>query len=205
MNRLLRERGLALVALLLALIGLVAGTGGPGAARAEVVVASRGVATDAVLSRPSLRLVTIAADDVTPGMARRVSDVVGQTARAPISRGDYVLRSAIQVSAKAPVLRAGERAVPISVDAAGAPPLALLGAGVRVDVVAELAADANGPARSQLLAKDLTLLGRARGSDGGIVATVRAPLAVALAVATAQAREHRLRLFVRPAREGGDG
>jgi hypothetical protein len=74
-----------------------------------------------------------------------------------------------------------------------------------VDVVAERDADGDGPAHSQLIARDLTLLVPAHRSDAGVVATVRAPLSVALALATAQAQAHRLHLFVRPAGENGDG
>jgi hypothetical protein len=109
------------------------------------------------------------------------------------------------VPADSPVLRAGERAVPISIDPAAAPPLSLLRAGVHVDVVAERDADADGPARSALIAKDLTLLVPAHGAEAGLVATVRAPLGVALALATAQAQSHRLRLFVRPGGVGASG
>ena len=71
-----------------------------------------------------------------------------------------------------------------------------------MDVVAEHDADEDGPARSRLIARDLTLLVQAHRSDAGLVATVRAPLAVALALATAQARSHRLRLLVRPGERG---
>jgi hypothetical protein len=204
-NRLVRDRGIALVALILALIGLVSSAGGSEAAQADVVVAVHGVSSDVVVPRSALRVVRIAAGDLTPGMARRLDEVVGRTSRVALTRGDYVLRSTVGGRTGARPLRAGERAVPISIDPAAAPPLSLLRAGVRVDVVAERDADADGPARSELIARNLMLLVAARGSDAGLVATVRAPLGVALALATAQAQSHRLRIFVRPAEAGSDG
>jgi hypothetical protein len=115
-----------------------------------------------------------------------------------ISVGDYVLRTAVGTGSNGVDLRLGERAVPLSVESSSAPPLALLGAGVHVDVVAEHDADREGPARGQIVARNLTLLVAAHASDSGLVATVRAPLRVALALATAQAQAHELRLFVRP-------
>jgi Flp pilus assembly protein CpaB len=205
MSRLLRERGLALAALILALVGLVSGGGGSGAAQARVIVAAHGVPADVVVPRAAVRLTEIDARDVTPGMATRADEVVGRTARVRLAAGDYVLRSALADRAEPPALRAGERAVPISIDPAAAPPLTMLRAGSHVDVVAERDADANGPARSQLIARNLTLLVPAHRSDAGLVATVRAPLEVALALATAQARSHRLRLLVRPAAGGAGG
>lgn len=204
MSRFVRERGLALVALLLALVGLVASAGGSAAPRARVVVAARSVAMDTVITRDALRVVVIAAGDRTPGMATRLDEVAGRVARVRLTRGDYVLRSVVAGRAAPPALRAGERAVPLSIDPASAPPLSLLGAGAHADVVAEHAAEGGAPARGQLIARNLTLLVAARTSDAGLVVTVRAPLAVALSLATAEAQSHRLRLLIRPA-NGGDG
>jgi Flp pilus assembly protein CpaB len=205
MSRLLRDRGLALIALILALVGLVATASGSHAAQTEVVVAARGVASGAVVEKAAIRFAAIDTRDLTPGMARRADEVVGRTASVRLARGDYVLRTAVGRPAESLVLREGERAVPLSIDPTAAPPLSLLHAGAHVDVVAEREADRAGPARSRLIARDLTLLVPARRSDAGVVATVRAPLSVALALATAQAQAHRLRLFVRPEVAGGDG
>ena len=205
MSRLLRDRGLALVALILALVGLVATESGSHAAQTEVVVAARSVASDVVVEKGAIRLAAIDSHDLTPGMATRVDEVVGRTTSVRLARGDYVLRTAVVRPADSLVLRAGERAVPLSIDPTAAPPLSLLPAGSHVDVVAERDADRDGPAHSQLIAKDLTLLVAAHRSDAGVVATVRAPLSVALALATAQAQAHRLRLFVRPAADGSNG
>ena len=202
MSRHLRERGLALVALVLALAGLVAGTRGSAAAQADAVVARHSVAPGVVVTRDALRLVRIDARDVTPGMATRANEIVGRTARMALMRGDYVGRAAVGDPAGSLVLRTGERAVPLSIDPAAAPPLGLLRAGAHVDVVAEHDADQAGPARSRLVARDLTLLVAARVSDAGLTVTVRAPLAVALELATSLAQAHRLRLFVRPGRSG---
>lgn len=202
MSRLLRERGLALAALLLAVIGLIASTGGSHSATAEVVVAARAVAPGAVIANGGVRMVSIDARDRTPGMATSANDVVGQVAQIRLARGDYVLRAVVARAATSPALRAGERAVPLSIDPAGAPPLSLLGAGARVDVVAEHEAQGGAPARSRLIARNLALLVAAHSSEAGLVVTVRAPLAVALALATAEAQSRRLRLLVRPAGDG---
>jgi Flp pilus assembly protein CpaB len=201
--RQLRERGVALVALALALIGLASG-GNAGARRIDVLVAATPVAAGTVVRPGALRVIAIDVDDRTPGMATRREEVVGRTARVRLSAGDYVLRAAVAEHADAVSLAAGERAVPLSVDASAAPPLALLRAGARVDVVAERDADADGPARSQLIARGLTLLEPGRATDDGLAITVRAPLAVALKLATAQAQAHRLRLFALPP-AGGAG
>jgi Flp pilus assembly protein CpaB len=199
---LVRERGLALVALLLALAGIFSSASGSDAPKARVVVAAHSVAGDTVIRTGSVRVVAIAAGDRTPGMATRVDEVVGHIARVRLAAGDYVMRSVVADRATAPTLRAGERAVPLSIDPASAPPLSLLGAGAHADVVAERNAEAGAPARGQLIATNLTLLAAARRSDAGLVVTVRAPLAVALALATAEAQSHRLRLFVRPTGAG---
>jgi hypothetical protein len=205
MSRFLRERGLALVALLLALVGLVSSAGGSQAARVDAVVAVRGVAPSTVVQRASVRVVSIDARDRTPGMARRADEVVGRVARVGLSSGDYVLRAVVADPVSSLDLGPGERAVPLSIDPAVAPPLSLLRAGAHLDVAAEHDAVAGTPAHSQLIARDLTLLVSAHSSDVGLVVTVRAPLAIALALATAQAQAHRLRLFVRPAESGAHG
>jgi SAF domain len=196
--RLARERALALVALILALIGLVSSGGGAHAAQIGVVVAARTLPANAVVGANAVRIVSIDARDRTPGMATHTDEVVGRLARVRLSVGDYVLRAGVGGAARGVDLRLGERAVPLSLDSSAAPPLALLGAGVHVDVVAERDADRDGPARSQVVARDLTLLVAAHASDSGLVATVRAPLRIALVLATAQAQAHQLRLFVRP-------
>jgi Flp pilus assembly protein CpaB len=198
---LLRGRALALVALALALVGLASagGAGSAGQPRARVLVAARTIAAGTMLRASSVRTVTIAAGDRTPGMATRRAEVVGHAARVRLSSGDYVLRAAVAGGAVAIGLHAGERVVP-----SAAPPLGLLPAGARIDVVAEQDADRSGPARSVLIARGLSLLEPARVTDDGVAVTLRAPLAVALALATAQARSRRLRLFALPA-AGADG
>jgi Flp pilus assembly protein CpaB len=201
-TRLLRERGLALVALLLAVVGLIASTDGSHAARAEVVVAARAFAPGGVIGNGAVRMVSIDARDRTPGMATSANEVVGRVIRVRLARGDYVLRAVVARAATSPALHAGERAVPLSIDPSGAPPLSLLGAGARADVVAERDAQGGAPARSQLIARNLALLVAAHSSEAGLVVTVRAPLAVALALATAEAQSRRLRLLVRPAGDG---
>jgi flagella basal body P-ring formation protein FlgA len=109
MRRLLRERGLALVALLLALVGLASGTGGSHVATVDVVVASRSLPASTVVQRTSLRVVSIDARDRTPGMVVRVGDVVGRIARVQVSRGDYVLHTAVADASTSMELGPGER------------------------------------------------------------------------------------------------
>jgi Flp pilus assembly protein CpaB len=205
MTRLLRERGLALVALLLAVIGLVSAASGSHPARVAVVVAARAVPVDAIVSQSAVRMVSIDMRDRTPGMLTSMREAVGRVAHVRLRRGDYLVRSAVTGREDAPVLRPGERAVPLSIDLAAAPPLSLLRAGAHADVIAEHDASAAGPAGSALIARNLTLLTPAHSSDAGLVVTVRAPLAVALALATAQAQSHRLRIFIRPAGSGDGG
>ena len=199
MSRVLRERGLALLALLLAVVGLVSSAGGSDAAQAPVVVAVRTLPADGVIAKGSVRVASIDARDRTPGMATRTDEVVGRIARVRLARGEYLLRAVVAQRASAPTLRVGERAVPLSIDPAAAPPLSMLRAGAHADLVAEHDATGEAPARSQLIARNLTLLVSAHSSETGLVVTVRAPLRVALALATAEAQSHRLRIFVRPA------
>lgn len=200
MRHLLRERGLAVVALLLAIVGLASG-GHPGAngQRVSVVIATRTVPVGSPVVLAAVRLVSIDAADRTPGMATARPDVVGRIARVRLTRGDYIVRAAVASRTGGLTLAPDERAVPLSLEVSAAPPLSLLPAGARVDVVAEHDADRDGPARSELVARRLTLLVAARTSTDGLVVTVRAPLKVALALATAQAQAHRLRLFALPA------
>jgi Flp pilus assembly protein CpaB len=200
---LLRERGLALVALILAVIGLVSGSGSAHPRRIGVLVAASSLAGGTIVRPSGLRVVLIDAADRTPGMATRREEVVGRATRVRLSAGDYVLRASVAASGDAVALKLGERAVPLSVEASAAPPLSLLRAGARVDVVAEHDADRDGAARSVLIARGLTLLEAGRATDDGLAVTVRAPLAVALRLATAQAQAHRLRLFALPASGNG--
>jgi Flp pilus assembly protein CpaB len=203
MKTLLRERGLALVALLLAVVGLASGGGGAGSSRIDVVVAARALPAGSVLRAGQLRIRSISTADRSSSMALRRSELVGRTVEISLAAGDYVLRSGLAGAAHAVPLRAGDRAVPLSLDATSAPPLALLRAGAQVDVVSEHDADRDGPAHGELLAHRLTLLSGARATDGALVVTVRAPLAVALKLATAQAQERRLQLLALP--EVNDG
>jgi Flp pilus assembly protein CpaB len=198
-RHLLRERGLALVALTLAVIGLASGSSSAAhPRRIGVLVTTSSLAAGTIVRPSGLRVVLIDAADRTPGMATHRDEVVGRATRVRLSMGDYVLRASVAASGDAVSLELGERAVPLSVEPSAAPPLSLLRAGARVDVVAEHDADRDGPARSVLIARGLTLLEAGRATDDGLAVTVRAPLAVALRLATAQAQAHRLRLFALP-------
>jgi Flp pilus assembly protein CpaB len=203
MKALLRERGLALVALALAVLGLASGGGGAAPGTIDVVVARRALPAGSVIRAGELRLRSISSSDRSAGMSLRRAELVGRTVEVSLAAGDYVLRSGLSGAAHPVPLRAGDRAVPLSLDATSAPPLALLRAGAEVDVVAEHDADGSAPAHGELLAHRLTLLTSARATDGELVVTVRAPLAVALQLATAQAQERRLQLLALP--EVNDG
>jgi len=101
------------------------------------------------------------------------------------------------------LLRPGERAVTLEIQPTAAPPLALLGAGARVDVAVALDADRGHPARAALVASGLTLLTPARSVEGSVVVTVRAPLRRAVELAAAQSYAHDLRLLARAAGDQG--
>ncbi len=86
-----------------------------------------------------MRIVSIDARDRTPGHGHEHDEAVGRTraARAGSPGATTLQREALVDAADAPSLRAGERAVPLSIDPSAAPPLSLLRAGAHTDVVAE--------------------------------------------------------------------
>ena len=67
MSRVVRERALPLIALLLALVGLVSNARGSDAARVHVIAAVRAVPAGAIVAPGAVRIVSIDARDRTPG------------------------------------------------------------------------------------------------------------------------------------------
>jgi hypothetical protein len=90
-------------------------------------------------------------------------------------------------------LRRGERAVALELAPASAPDTRLLQRGRFVDVVV------SGPNGSRVAARGLQLLSAASERSGAVSVTVRAPAAVALALATGR-RGGELRLLLRSGR-----
>jgi hypothetical protein len=134
--------------------------------------------------------VPIAASDRTPSMLEGLGALAGRRTMIGLAGGDYLVRGALRVGDQSSLLRRGERAVALELSPASVPELALLRAGRRVDVVV---ADSGG---SRVAARGLELLSPASERSGSIVVTVRAPIAVALALATSR-DGHELRLLLR--------
>ena len=111
-----------------------------------------------------------------------------------LAGGDFLVRGALRAGdTSVAASRRGERAVALELAPASAPDVRLLGPGRRVDVVI---VDGG---RSHVAARGLELLSPASERSGGIMVTVRAPVAVALGLATG-AGGRDLRLLLR-----GDG
>src|SRR5262249_48967998 len=149
------------------LLGLAGAGGGHGPVR-EVVVAARTLPAGRAIPPDALRLVAIAAGDSTPSMATALSAVAYRRPQVPLRAGDYVLESALESGAAA-ALGPGERAVPLRVDLAAAPPRTLLRAHARVDVVATRPAATGAGGRTGVIASGLELLGPARQVDDALV------------------------------------
>jgi hypothetical protein len=113
-------------------------------------------------------------------MLGRLGALAGRRTLIGLAGGDFLLRGALRAGDHSALLRRGERAVALELAPASAPDVRLLRPGRRVDVVV---VDAGG---SRVAARGLELLSPASERPGGIVVTVRAPAAVALALATGQ-------------------
>ncbi|MDX6541766.1 MAG: hypothetical protein QOI71_3376 [Gaiellales bacterium] len=187
----LREQWLAATGLGLALLALVVGAIPSGGAPAAAVLALRHAMPAGGIIRPrDVVAVPIAASDRTPSMLEQLGSLAGHRTTIALAGGDFLLRGALSGGDQSALLRRGERAVALELSPAAVPDLRLLRAGRAVDVVA---VDARG---SRVAARALELLSPASERAGSIVVTVRAPLAIALALATA--RDGRgLRLLLR--------
>jgi Flp pilus assembly protein CpaB len=133
--------------------------------------------------------VPIAEADRSPSMLASLGALAGRRTLIGLAGGDFLVRGALRPAERSSQLGRGERAVALELSPASAPDLRLLRAGSYVDVVL---IDRAG---SHLVARGLELLAPASERSGGIVVTVRAPVAVALSLATAHdGRELRLLL-----------
>lgn len=190
----LREQWLAAAGLALALIALaLAALPRSDVPGATVLVLRHAVAAGGTVGQRDVVAVPIAAADRTPSMLGELGALAGRRTLIRLSGGDFVLRGALRADAGSPLLRRGERAVALELDPASAPDLRLLRPGRHVDVVIA------GAGGSRIAARGLELLAPASERSGGIVVTVRAPAAVALALSTGGSGRD-LRLLLR-----GDG
>jgi hypothetical protein len=186
----LRERWLAATGLALALIalglGLLPGGGRP---QATVLAFRHAVAKGQIVRASDVVAVPIAAADRTPSMMARLDALAGRRTLIALAGGDFLVRGAFRSGDRPSVLRRGERAVALELAAGSAPDTRLLQRGRLVDVVIV------GPTGTRVAARRLELLSPASERSGGVSVTVRAPAAVALALATGQSgRELRLLL-----------
>ncbi len=199
MNRLgeldrLREHWLAAAGLALALVALALGLApGSGEPRTAVLALRHAIAAGGVVREGDVVAVPIAAADRTPSMVEALGELAGRRTSISLAGGDFLVRGALRAGDTSSALRPGERAVALELTPASAPDVRLLRPGRRVDVVI---VDGG---RSHVAARGLELLSPASERSGGIMVTVRAPVAVALDLATG-AGGHDLRLLLR-----GDG
>jgi hypothetical protein len=186
----LREHWLAATGLGLALIALALGLlPGSGEPQTAVLALRHAVAAGGVVRAGDVVAVPITASDRTPSMLDRLGALAGRRTLIALAGGDFLVRGALRAGDQSSLLRDGERAVALELAPASAPDTRLLRPGRRVDVVVV------GPSGSRVAARGLELLAPASERSGGIVVTVRAPAAVALALAGGgSARELRLLL-----------
>jgi hypothetical protein len=185
-----REHWLAAVGLALALISLVIGLSPGGAEPGTSVLALRhAMAAGSVVRAGDVVAVRIGASDRAPSMLTGLGALAGRRTAIDLAGGDYLLRGALRGRDGSSLLRPGERAVALEVASASAPDARLLRPGRHVDVVSV------GAGGSRVAARGLELLSPAVERTGGIAVTVRAPAALALALAgNGPGRELRLLL-----------
>jgi hypothetical protein len=146
------------------------------------------VAAGAIVRPGDVVSVPIAAADRTPSMVSELGPLAGRRTLIGLAGGDFVVRGALSSQDAPSLLRRGERAVALELAPGSAPDSRLLRRGRFVDVVVG----------SRVAARGLQLLSAASERSGGISVTVRAPAAVALALATSR-RGGELRLLLRSA------
>lgn len=182
MNRLagldrMREHWLAATGLALAMLALVLGLlPASDEPRTVVLVLRHAIAAGAVVHERDVVGVPIAVSDRTPSMVGELGTLAGRRTSIGLAGGDFLVRGALRHSDASSPLRGGERALALELAPASAPDARLLRPGRRVDVVV---VDARG---SRVVARGLELLSPASERSGGIMVTVRAPVAVALAL-----------------------
>jgi hypothetical protein len=189
-----REQWLAATGLALALVALLLGllpTGGQ--AQTAVLALRHPLAAGEIMRARDVVVVPIAASDRTPSMVTRLDGLAGRRTLIGLAGGDFVVRGALRPAGEPSLLRRGERAVALELAPASAPDTRLLQRGRFVDVVV------SGPNGSRVAARGLQLLSAASERSGAVSVTVRAPAAVALALATGR-RGGELRLLLRTGR-----
>ena len=193
----IRERPLAALGLLCALIALVlAVRPSRPPARASVLVARGQIDAGQTVRARDFDVVEIAAADRVPSMLRDVSAIDGRVVRVRVAPGDYVTASLFGATSQASPLRVGERALSIALAAEKAPPKSLLFEGSRVDVVSiETVRHVLG--KTHLLASNVEVLSRSVGSDGSIVVSLRASADAAVALTAADLSDEPIRILVR--------
>jgi len=186
----LRERWLAATGLALALVALaLAVLPGGGETKTAVLALRHSLAAGAIVRPGDVVVVPIAASDRTPSMIGNLGTLAGRRTLIGLAGGDFLVRGALRTGDAPWLLRRGERAVALDLASGSAPDTRLLQRGRFVDVVIL------GPGGSRVAARGLELLSPASERSGGISVTLRAPSAVALALATGRAgREVRLLL-----------
>ena len=170
----LAATGLALALLAIAL-GLVPAGNEP---RISVLALRHAVPAGGLVRAADVVAVPIAGSDRTPSMVSSLGRLDGRRTAIAFAGGDFLVRGALRARAPAAPMRRGERAVALEFALEAAPDTRLLRRGRRVDVVV---LDAGG---SHFAARGLELLAPATERSGGIMVTLRAPSAVALALAT---------------------
>jgi hypothetical protein len=175
----LRDRWLAALGFALALaalaLGLVPQHGG---AQTTVLALRHGLAAGEIVRRGDVVDVPIASADRTPSMISRFDGLAGRRTQIDLAGGDFLVRGALSRGEGGALLRSGERAVALDLSPGSAPDTRLLRRGRLVDVVIL------DPGGARVAARGLELLAPAREGSTGISVTLRAPAAVALALAT---------------------
>jgi hypothetical protein len=186
----LREQWLAAAGLALALLALVLAAIPSGATPMATALALRhAIPAGGIVRSTDVVAVPIADSDRTPSMLEGLGALAGRRTAIALAGGDFVPRGALRSGDGSALLRPGERAVALELAPSAVPDLRLLRAGRTVDVVVV------DPRGSRVAARGLELLSQASERGDGVVVTVRAPMAVALSLATAQdGRELRLLL-----------
>lgn len=184
----LHDQWLAATGLLLALLALVLSSGG-GDPATSVLAVRHAVAAGEIVRARDVVAVPISAADRTPSMVGRLDELAGRRSAIALAGGDFVMRGALRSNEGPALLGHGERAVALELATGSAPDLRLLKKGRFVDVIVL------GPSGSRVAARGLELLSPATERSGGISVTLRAPAAVALALAGGRpGRELRLLL-----------
>lgn len=188
----MREQWLAATGLALALLALVLGLlPGAGESQTAVLALRHSLAAGEIVRARDVVAVPIAVSDRTPSMLTRLDALAGRRTVIGLAGGDFVLRGALRSGDVPSLLRRGDRAVALELATGSAPDARLLQRGRFVDVIVL------GPTGTRVAARGLQLLSAAsEHAGGGISVTVRAPVAVALALAGGR-RAGELRLLLR--------